>query len=120
MRVMVIDDSQAMRRIISGMLTEAGHMVAEASNGAEALNILKQVPLVDLVLVDWHMPVMNGLDFVQAVRSDHRLNKIRIMMVTTETGSNEIGHALQAGADEYLMKPFTQEIILKKIRLLGL
>ena len=70
---------------------------------------------VDLALVDWNMPEMNGLELVQAVRKDDRLSALRLMMVTTETEMQQIGRAMEAGANEYIMKPFTEEIVRDKI-----
>lgn len=118
-QALVIDDSQAMRRILSRMLVGTGFQVIEASNGSEALKLLKQPTPIDLILVDWNMPVMNGIEFIRAVRSDSNFDGIRLMMVTTETGADEINMALKAGADEYVMKPFTTETITEKLRLLG-
>ena len=74
----------------------------------------------DLVLVDWNMPVMNGLDFVRAVRSDPSHRKTPVMMVTTETESSQMGKALAAGANEYVMKPFTKDVIQEKLKILGI
>lgn len=120
MKALVIDDSRAMRRIIKSMLVDAGFEVTEAQDGSDALSKLEGEGKVDLALVDWNMPVMNGLEFVKAVRAESRHDGMRIMMVTTETGAEEMTLALEAGADEYVMKPFTKEAITEKIRMLGL
>lgn len=120
MRALVIDDSRAMRRIIRGMLTEMGFEVTEAENGADALEKLEQLGPVELALVDWNMPVMNGFEFVKWVRGRSEHDNMRLMMVTTETGAEEMTMALEAGADEYVMKPFTRDAIGIKIRMLGL
>lgn len=119
MRALVIDDSRAMRRIISGLLTEAGFEVLEAGNGQEALDALAAGERVELALVDWNMPVLDGLEFVKRVRGDDAHARMKIMMVTTETGVGEMTEALDAGADEYVMKPFSSEVIMEKLRLLG-
>jgi two-component system chemotaxis response regulator CheY len=74
---------------------------------------------VELALVDWNMPGMNGLEFVQAVRAEHSYDGILLMMVTTETEMDQVAKALAAGANEYVMKPFTQEVILEKLQMLG-
>ncbi len=118
MRAMVIDDSRVVRILIGAILREVGMEVIEAANGLEALERLKEDEEVKLLLVDWNMPVMNGLEFIQAVRSQHAYDGVRIMMVTTETESDQVTRALNAGANEYLMKPFTKEILIAKLNLL--
>ncbi|MEO1233123.1 MAG: response regulator [Myxococcota bacterium] len=120
MRALVIDDSSAMRRLLGGMLADLGFEVTESEHGADALERLEAQGAPDLVLVDWNMPVMNGLDFVKAVRAQPKYDGMRLMMVTTETGAEEMTMALEAGADEYVMKPFTRDAITEKIRMLGL
>jgi len=120
MRALVIDDSRTVRAIIGNILREVGVEVIEAADGREGLAQLNQAPGVELVLVDWNMPVMNGLDFIKAVRSDRAFDPVRIMMVTTETEQEQVMRALAAGANEYLMKPFTKEILVAKLGLLDL
>lgn len=119
MRALIVDDSRAMRRILRDMLAEFGFDISEASNGAEALAVLQQQLLPDFVLVDWNMPVMTGLEFVQAVRADERYGDLRLMMVTTETEMSQVSVALAAGVNEYVMKPFDKEVIAEKLQLLG-
>ena len=75
---------------------------------------------LQLVLVDWNMPEMNGLEFVQQVRSEKDYEDVKLMMVTTETQIEQMARAISAGADEYVMKPFTEEVISDKLRLLGI
>jgi two-component system chemotaxis response regulator CheY len=118
MRALVIDDSRTVRAIIGKILREEGLEVIEAANGVEGLEQLRQVPGVELVLVDWNMPEMNGLDFIRAVRSDRAYDPVRIMMVTTETEQGQVLRALDAGANEYLMKPFTRDVLVAKLSLL--
>jgi two-component system chemotaxis response regulator CheY len=120
MRALVVDDSRTVRVIVSKILVEAGFEVVEAGNGREGLDRLRQTPDVDLILVDWNMPEMNGLDFIRAVRSDRANDAIRIMMVTTETEQEQVIRALDAGANEYLMKPFSKDTLLAKLSLLDL
>jgi len=79
---------------------------------------LQRISDVDLILVDWNMPEMNGLEFVMAVRSDRAFDAVRIMMVTTETEQVQVIRALEAGANEYLMKPFTKDVLVAKLSLL--
>lgn len=119
MRALVIDDSRTTRAIIRKTLTEVGIEVVEAGDGREGLERLRQTPDVELVLVDWNMPVMNGLDFIKAVRADRAYDPVRVMMVTTETEQEQLARALEAGANEYLMKPFTKEILVAKLSLLN-
>lgn len=118
MRALVIDDSRTTRAIIRKTLAEVGIEVIEAGDGREGLEQLRRAPDTDLVLVDWNMPVMNGLDFIKAVRADRAYDPVRIMMVTTETEQEQVVRALEAGANEYLMKPFTKEVLVAKLSLL--
>jgi two-component system chemotaxis response regulator CheY len=118
MRALVIDDSRTVRAIIGSILREAGLEVVEAADGREGLEQLRRHPGVELVLVDWNMPVMNGLDFITAVRADRTYDPVRVVMVTTETEQDQVVRALEAGANEYVMKPFTKEILVAKLSLL--
>ncbi|MBI5428097.1 MAG: response regulator [Nitrospinae bacterium] len=120
MRALVIDDSKAIRLILGQILKEIGFEVCSASNGLEALQQLKSAGKVDLALVDWNMPEMDGLEFVCEVRKDSQYNDVRLMMVTTETEMSQVVKALEAGANEYVMKPFTKEIIKEKLALMGM
>jgi len=118
-KALVVDDSRAMRAILGRMLREAGYDVAEASNGREALEVFRASGAPSLLLVDWNMPEMNGLDLVRAVRGELGERDVSIMMVTTEIETAQVVRALAAGANEYLMKPFTREGLLEKLRILG-
>ena len=118
MRALVIDDSRATRSIIREILKGFGFDVLEAADGQEALDRLREVGRVDLALVDWNMPVMNGLEFVQAVRAESAYDAMPLMMVTTETGMPNMILALANGANEYVMKPFTRDVLREKIELL--
>jgi two-component system chemotaxis response regulator CheY len=108
-----------MRTILGGVLRGLGFEVLEASNGAEGLARLDGAAKPDLVLVDWNMPEMNGLEFVKAARGRPEFGTVRIMMVTTENDVNRMHEALQNGADEYVMKPFTRDILVNKLEFLG-
>lgn len=120
-RAMVIDDSKAMRMILASTLAELGYEVSTAANGQEALECLKeQKPGLQLMLVDWNMPGLDGLEFVKRVRTIPFYASSALMMVTTETEVEQMAKALEAGANEYVMKPFTAEIIADKLRLMGL
>lgn len=120
MNALVVDDSRAMRMILTRIMTELGFETYEAENGQEALECLKKVGVVDVALVDWNMPVMNGLDFIKAIRADNRFNDTRILMVTSESDFGNVTEALAAGADEYAMKPFDRSMIIDKLQLVGL
>src|SRR5437016_3134883 len=115
---MIIDDSRAMRSILGQLLKKLGYGIVEAANGREALERLRQDPRLDLALVDWNMPEINGLDFVRTVRAEPAFNDIRLVMVTTETEMPRIALALEAGADEYVMKPFTADALGQKLELI--
>jgi two-component system chemotaxis response regulator CheY len=119
MRAMIVDDSRATRAILGRILQEIGFEVVHAADGREGLEALATRSDVGLVLVDWNMPVMDGLDFVRAVRSDRVHDGVRLIMVTTESDVDRMVSALQAGADEYAMKPFTAAVIREKLDLLG-
>ena len=117
-QAMVVDDSRAVRLILSRNLAEVGYEVCAASDGAEAIALLREE--LTLILVDWNMPRMNGLEFLEKLRADPRYASVKVMMVTTETEVDQMVKALAAGADEYVMKPFTKEILADKLRILGL
>jgi two-component system chemotaxis response regulator CheY len=117
MRALVIDDSRAVRLFIRGILAELGIEVVEAGDGREGLDRLANTS-ADLILVDWNMPVMDGLEFITAVRARREYDSVRIMMVTTETEIEQVTRAMAAGANEYLMKPFTKEVLTAKLTLL--
>lgn len=119
MKALVIDDSRAMRTIIADILREAGFEAAEAGDGEEALRSLRAAP-ADLVAVDWHLPGMSGLEIVRAIRAEPAWNAVRIVMVTTEVDPERIREALDAGAQEFLMKPFTADHVKDKLALMGL
>ena len=117
---MIVDDSKAMRMILRKMVNELGYDTTEAANGQEALQSLEREPSPpSLMFIDWNMPVMCGIDLVKAVRGDSRYAASILIMVTTETDIQHISQALDAGANEYVMKPFTKEAIEDKLRALS-
>jgi two-component system chemotaxis response regulator CheY len=120
MQALIVDDSRALRRILGDMLRQLGFEVAEAVNGRDALQKLEQGVRPDIVLVDWNMPEMNGLEFIKEVRAQPCFAGLPLMMVTTETEMEQMVAALAAGANEYVMKPFGREILADKLNLLGL
>jgi two-component system chemotaxis response regulator CheY len=119
-QVLVIDDSRTMRLILGRMLRDLGLEVTEASNGRDALAQLDAGLSPSVILVDWNMPEMTGIEFVEAVRRPPYESTAKLVMVTTETEVPQVRRALEAGADEYVMKPFTGDAIIEKLQLLGL
>jgi two-component system, chemotaxis family, chemotaxis protein CheY len=115
MRFLIIDDSVTMRRIIANILARIGYPdVVHASNGREALDRLATEP-VDVVITDWYMPEMNGLDFVKILRTTPATSHIPIVIVTANAASDDIQHALELGVKGYILKPFTVETMKDKI-----
>ncbi len=101
-------------------MADLGYQSFEAENGREGLEVLTtKSDVIEVVLVDWNMPEMNGLEFVQAVRKSVHLARHKLVMVTTETEPARMAKALLAGVDEFVMKPFTREILVDKLRLIG-
>jgi len=120
-KALVVDDSRTIRMIISRILTELGYEVCEASNGIEALKVMEaEKNTVKLVLADWNMPEMNGLELVKRLRQDPALSSLKVIMVTTETELDQMASALEAGANEYVMKPFSKDILMEKLELVGM
>jgi len=119
MRALIVDDSRFVRGFLRGLLEEEGIECEEAGDGQAGLARLSAVRQFDFALVDWNMPVMNGLEMLSRLRSEGFTN-LKVMMVTTEAESEFIVRALAAGADEYLMKPFDEEALNDKLMMLGL
>jgi two-component system chemotaxis response regulator CheY len=116
-RVLIVDDSSVMRKIVERSLRQAGldlQQVLEASNGLEALSMAKNHP-VDLILSDINMPMMDGLEFVRELRSIDAARRVPVIMVTTEAGEAHVVQALSSGASGYIRKPFTPEQIKERI-----
>lgn len=117
---LVVDDSRAVRILLAKTLHECGYHVLDAVDGSEALEVVaKQKQHIELVLADWYMPNLNGLQLVQSLRSDPVNESMIILMVTSESDQDQMMAALMAGANEYVMKPFTREILIEKLQLLG-
>ena len=116
---LIVDDSRFVRGFLRGLLEETGIECEEAADGRAGLDRLHGDHIFDLALLDWNMPVMNGLEMLKELRAEG-FNGIKVMMVTTEAENNFILSALEAGADEYLMKPFDDEALKEKLAMLGL
>lgn len=122
MKMMVIDDSKPMRTFLSFLAHEMAFATVEACDGREALDrLVKNDPRepFDVALVDWDMPRMNGLEFVEAVRRNRDFARLKLMMVTTQNSQERVVQALKAGADDFLMKPVTREMLTDKLQALG-
>jgi two-component system chemotaxis response regulator CheY len=119
MRALIVDDSRFVRGFLRGLLEEKGIQCEEAAEGEAGLALLHSGRRFDLALVDWNMPVMNGLDMLASLRAQG-FTGIKVIMVTTEAENDFILRALDAGADEYLMKPFDDEALNEKLAMLGL
>jgi two-component system chemotaxis response regulator CheY len=119
MRALIVDDSRATRSLLRRTLTEVGYEVIEAGDGREALEVLSACDPVDLALVDWNMPEMDGLELVKTMRADRNYADVVVMMVSAESDMNNVARALMVGADEYAIKPVTKDILVEKLHLLG-
>lgn len=116
MNLLVVDDSSTMRRIIINTLKKLGnHEIVEAANGREAIDRLAAGP-VDLVITDWNMPEMSGIEFVRSVRASKNREQLPILMVTTNAAHDDIVAAVEAGVNNYVVKPFTPETMREKIQ----
>lgn len=120
MRALIVDDCRTARVVLSGILKDLGFDVFEAPDGRAGLALLRELGGTDLALVDWNMPQMDGCAFVRAVRANEHYQRMRVVMVTAETDGTRMAQVLEAGADEYVMKPFTREILQGKLALVGL
>ena len=119
MRALIVDDSRFVRGYLRGLLEEKGIECAEAADGQAGMDQLNSGDPFDLALVEWNMPIMNGLEMLLQMRS-RGFGEVKVMMVTTEAENDFILRALDAGADEYLMKPFDDEALTEKLAMLGL
>lgn len=118
---LVIDDSRAMRLILGDLLHQLGYQTFEAGDGQQAITLLEgDANIPELALVDWNMPVMNGLEFIRTVRQKHCYTDMKLLVVTSEAEVGQMVEALSAGADEYLMKPFSSEALACKLEMMGL
>ena len=120
MHALLIDDSKANRLVINSYMTELGFKVTEARDGLDGLNALKNNPTVNVILLDWEMPGMNGLELLAKVRSDPSKTELPIIMISSNDSPDKIAKALQTGADEYLVKPISREDLESKLELLGI
>ncbi len=115
MKIIVADDSRLVRGIVEKIVVSMGFEAVPAANGQEALDLL-EAGGIDMVLLDWNMPIMNGMDVIKTMRSDESFRQIPVLMVSTESEDERIRQALEAGAQGYLPKPFTPEQLTGAIR----
>jgi len=116
LKLLVVDDSSTMRRIIKNTLARLGHKdILEGADGVEGWSALDANPDIDMLITDWNMPEMNGLELVKKVRADDRFKDLPIIMVTTEGGKAEVITALKAGVNNYIVKPFTPQVLKEKL-----
>ncbi len=116
MKLLVVDDSSTMRRIIKNTLQRLGYKdILEGEDGVQGWNVLNENTDVGMLITDWNMPEMNGLELVKKVRADARFKDLPIIMVTTEGGKAEVITALKAGVNNYIVKPFTPQVLKEKL-----
>lgn len=117
MKALIVDDSMVTRNIIKKFIAAMGYEALEAGNGQLALELLeKQAPEVELILLDWNMPVLNGFETLKGVKAKEACKHICVIMISTESEDDMIDKALAAGASGYLAKPFTEDAFVQKIR----
>ncbi|ACM92066.1 chemotaxis response regulator [Nautilia profundicola AmH] len=117
MKILVVDDSSTMRRIIVNTLARLGYKdVVQAADGVEAWEVMQANPDIGVVITDWNMPNMNGLELVKKIRAEEKYKDIPIIMVTTEGGKAEVITALKAGVNNYIVKPFTPQVLKEKLQ----
>ncbi len=116
MKLLVVDDSSTMRRIIKNTLARLGYKdILEGADGLEGWAQMDSNPDIEMLITDWNMPEMNGLELVKKVRADVRFKDTPIIMVTTEGGKSEVITALKAGVNNYIVKPFTPQVLKEKL-----
>ncbi|MFA5215908.1 chemotaxis response regulator CheY [Sulfuricurvum sp.] len=116
MKLLVVDDSSTMRRIIKNTLSRLGHEdILEGEDGVQGWTLLSENLDIEMLITDWNMPEMNGLELVKKVRADNRFTDLPIIMVTTEGGKAEVITALKAGVNNYIVKPFTPQVLKEKL-----
>ncbi len=118
MKILIVDDSTTMRRIIKTQLEGMGvSTILEASNGEEAVGVLQQNMPIDIIMLDWNMPVMDGITFLKKVRADAAYKPVKIIMCTSESEKTRVVEALKEGANNYIVKPFTPDAVKEKLGL---
>lgn len=116
---LVVDDSKVIRKVARHILETLDFTVSEACDGSEAMEACRTA-VPDVVLLDWNMPVMSGMDFLRALREANFARRPKVVFCTTENGMAYIRAAIEAGADEYVMKPFDRDTLESKLQIVGL
>lgn len=116
MKVLIVDDSSVIRKLLCYICEQAGLETDTADDGADGLNVLQQQGPFDLLMVDWEMPYMNGLDMVRSIKDDHLAPGTKILMITTHNTMGDMVTALSLGIDDYLMKPIDEESVLSRLQ----
>jgi two-component system chemotaxis response regulator CheY len=118
MRILLVDDSVTMRRIQKTQITNLGVSdIIEAGDGEEAFRKLNESMPIDLVMLDWNMPIMDGFTLLKKIRADAKFKNVKVIMCTSESEKNRVVDALKSGANNYLVKPFTPEALKEKLGL---
>jgi two-component system chemotaxis response regulator CheY len=120
MRILIIDDSLAMRNMLMRFCQDMGATCVTAEDGQDAVEKMASEPAFDAALVDWDMPRMTGIEFIRHVRALPRWAELKLLVVTAHIGHADVVEALGAGANDYLMKPISLEMLEDKLRILGL
>jgi two-component system, chemotaxis family, chemotaxis protein CheY len=118
-RCLVVDDSSVIRKVARRILEGMNFTILEAEDGSKALDVCA-ITMPDAILLDWNMPVMDGYEFLKALRKSENGKKPKVVFCTTENDVAHIARAMHAGADEYIMKPFDKDILVSKFREIGL
>lgn len=116
---LIVDDSSVVRKLASKLLEEIGFSCTEADNGQAALDCCKQA-MPDVMLLDWNMPVMDGIECIKILREFPGGKDIKVIFCTTHNNQDHVREALEAGADEYIMKPFDRDVLKNKFRQVGI
>jgi two-component system chemotaxis response regulator CheY len=119
-RILIVDDNRVIRRVIRQMLEACGLAVDEAEDGTQCLSHCREHGVPDGIVLDVNMPEMDGITCLRTMRSDPSFRDCQVVMCTTQVEIHQIATALSAGANEYVMKPFTEEILRDKLRTVGL
>jgi two-component system, chemotaxis family, chemotaxis protein CheY len=120
MKVLIVDDSKTMRNFLSAIVRGLAIEVEQAADGEEALRCIAESGPFDLAMVDWTMPGMDGISLVRRIRAKPEWNQLKLMMVTARNEREAVIEAVCSGADDFLMKPMTAEMVEDKLRILGL
>lgn len=119
MKILVVDDAGVARKIVARMVTSLGFEVMTAADGQQALDLIDHADPPAAIITDWNMPVMDGRELAKAVRGDHEIAHLPILMVSSEADPRRVTKALLAGVDEYLFKPIDEEMIRERLELMG-